>query len=77
MTKSPMVQSAEKGAYPEVMCATEHGLEQRAFYGPTGRMEMVGPVGMGTLEPYAVEKHVMAKLWDVSEQATGFNWAFC
>ncbi len=76
MTKSPMVQSAEKGAYPEVMCATEDGLEQRAFYGPTGRMEMVGPVGKGTLEPYAVEKHVMAKLWDVSEQATGFSWGF-
>lgn len=76
MTKSPLVQSAEKGAYPEVMCATEDGLEQRAFYGPTGRMEMVGPVGKGTLEPYAVEKHVMAKLWDVSEQATGFSWDF-
>lgn len=76
MTKSPMVQSAEKGAYPEVMCATEHGLEQRALYGPTGRMEMVGPVGKGTLEPYAAEKQVMAKLWDVSERATGFNWNF-
>lgn len=77
MTKSPMVQTAEKGAYPEVMCATEDGLEQRAFYGPTGRMEMVGPVGKGTLELYAVEKHVMAKLWGVSENATGFNWTFC
>ena len=59
---TPMVQTAEKGAYPEVMCATEDGLEQRAFYGPTGRMEMVGPVGKGTLEPYAVDKHVIAKL---------------
>lgn len=76
MTMSPMVQSAEKGAYPEVMCATEDELEQRAFYGPTGRMEMVGPVGKGTLEPYAVEKEVMVKLWDVSEQATGFTWTF-
>lgn len=76
MTKSPLVQSAEKGAYPEVMCATEDGLEQRAFYGPTGRMEMVGPVGQGTLEPYAVEKDVMARLWDVSEEATGFRWGF-
>ena len=50
MTKTPMVQSAEKGAYPEVMCATEDGLEERALYGPTGRMEAVGPVGRGTLE---------------------------
>ncbi|RZV41281.1 MAG: SDR family oxidoreductase [Acidimicrobiales bacterium] len=76
MTKSPMVQTAEKGAYPEVMCATEEGLEQRAFYGPTGRMEFVGPVGTGTLEPYAHDKTVMSKLWDVSETATGFKWGF-
>ncbi|WP_204113728.1 SDR family oxidoreductase [Shimia biformata] len=74
MTKSPMVQTAERGAYPEVMCATETGLEQRALYGPTGRMEFVGPVGKGTLEPHAHDKPVMERLWDVSEAATGFRW---
>ena len=47
MSLSPMVQSAEKGSWPEVMCATENDLEQRALYGPTGRMEWVGPVGKG------------------------------
>ncbi len=75
MTLSPMVQSAEKGAYPEVMCATEAGLQQRALYGPTGRMEWVGPVGKGTLEPYAYDKPVMVKLWERSEQETGFAWS--
>ena len=75
MTGTPMVQTAEKGAYPEVMCATENGLEQRALYGPTGRMEFVDPVGEGTLEPQAHDKAVMAKLWDVSEVATGFEWS--
>ncbi|NDR56335.1 SDR family oxidoreductase [Aliiruegeria sabulilitoris] len=75
MTKTPMVQTAEQGAYPEVMCATETGLEQRALYGPTGRMEFVGPVGRGTLQPHAHDKSVMTRLWDVSEQATGFTWA--
>ena len=74
MTKSPMVQTAERGAYPEVMCATEDGLEQRALYGPTGRMEFVGPVGKGTLHPHAYDKPVMSKLWDVSEKATGLTW---
>ncbi|MBT52687.1 MAG: oxidoreductase [Mameliella sp.] len=74
MTKSPMVQTAEKGAYPEVMCATEDNLEQRALYGPTGRMEFVGPVGKGKLNPHAYDKSVMSKLWDVSETATGFSW---
>jgi len=76
MAKLPITQSAEKGAYPEVMCATEDSLEQRAFYGPTGRMEMVGPVGKGTLEPYAYDKAVMVKLWDRSEEETELRWGF-
>jgi len=74
MSLSPLVQSAEKGSWPEVMCATEEGLEQRALYGPTGRMEFVGPVGKGTLHPHAYDKAIMTKLWDISEKATGFNW---
>ena len=74
MSMSPMVQSAEKGAYPEVMCATEDGLEPRALYGPTGRNEWVGPVGKGTLEPFAYDKPVMERLWNLSEKETGFDW---
>ena len=76
MSKTPMVQTAEKGAYPEVMCATEDNLEQRALYGPTGFLQTSGPVGKGTLNPHAYDKAVMEKLWDVSEEATGFSWAF-
>ena len=75
MTWTPLVQSAERGSYPQVMCATEDGLAQRAFYGPTKRMESSGPVGEGTLEPYAHDKDVMSRLWDVSEQLTAFRWS--
>lgn len=75
MTKTPLVQTAEKGSYPEVMCATEDSLtEQRALYGPTGRMEVVGPVGRGTLNAHAYYKVVMTRLWDESEKAVGFDW---
>ncbi|WP_460275845.1 SDR family oxidoreductase [Celeribacter sp. ULVN23_4] len=74
MTKTPLVQTAEQGSHPEVMCATEVGLEQRALYGPTGRMGFVGPVGKGTLLPHAYDKKVEQRLWDLSEDATGFNW---
>jgi len=75
MTRTPMVQTAEQGAFPEVMCATEEALtEQRALYGPTGAREFVGPVGKGTLHPHAYDKPIMAKLWDRSEQDTGFVW---
>jgi NAD(P)-dependent dehydrogenase (short-subunit alcohol dehydrogenase family) len=74
MSLSPMVQSAEKGSWPEVMCATEPGLEQRALYGPTGRAEFVGPVGRGTLHSHAYNKSVMEQLWNLSETQVGFHW---
>ncbi len=74
MSLSPLVQTAKRGSWPEVMCATEEKLEQRALYGPTGRMEFVGPVGKGTLHPHAYDKSTMIKLWDMSQNATEFDW---
>ncbi len=75
MTKTPMVQTAEQGSYPEVMCASEEALtDQRALYGPTGTMEAVGPVGKGTLNAHAYDKAVMTRLWDESQKAVGFAW---
>lgn len=74
MKLSPMVQSAEKGAYPQLMCATEPNLVQSGFYGPTGRNNWTGPVGAHTLQPHAKDKAVAEKLWKVSEKETGINW---
>ena len=74
MVLTPLVQSAEKGAYPEVMCATEDGLKQRAYYGPTGFMNFGGPVGEGKLEPFAHDSEIIARLWEVSEKATSYIW---
>ena len=74
MKLSPLVQSAGKGAYPELMCATEPDLDQAGFYGPTGRNYWTGPVGECKLEPHAKDKAVAERLWDVSEEATGVKW---
>lgn len=74
MSLSPMVQSAEKGSYPEVMCATEEGLKESGFYGPTGRSNWVGPVGDCGIKPHALDKAVSKRLWQVSEAATGVSW---
>jgi len=74
MKLSPLVQSAEKGAYPELMCATESDLDQKGFYGPTGRNYWTGPVGECKLEPHAKDKAVAGRLWEVSEKATGLTW---
>lgn len=76
MKLSPFVQSAERGAYPQLMCATEPDLDQRGFYGPTGRGYWTGPVGACKLEPHAKDKVVAKKLWEVSEKAVNFKWNF-
>ncbi len=76
MKLSPLTQSAEKGAYPQLMCATEKDLDQSGFYGPTGRSNWVGPVGAHKLEPHAKDKAVAERLWEVSEEATGVKWNF-
>ncbi|MFY0655064.1 MAG: SDR family oxidoreductase [Cyclobacteriaceae bacterium] len=74
MTLSPLVQSAEKGAYPALMCATEPDLDQEGFYGPTGMSYFTGPVGECKLEGHAKDKSVSKRLWEVSEKAIGINW---
>lgn len=73
---SPLVQSAERGAYPQLMCATEPILDQGGYYGPTGRNYFKGPVGECKLEPHAKDKNVSQRLWDLSEKETNFKWTF-
>lgn len=74
MKLSPLTQPAKNGAYPELMCAAEEDLDQKAFYGPTGRNNWVGPVGAHHLEPHAKDKAVAKRLWDLSEKETGVKW---
>ena len=76
MKLSPLTQPAENGAYPELMCATEEDLDQKAFYGPTGRSNWVGPVGEHHIEPHAKDKEVSKRLWNLSEEETGVTWNF-
>ena len=76
MTKTPIVQTAQKGAYPPVMCSTETNLGQRALYGPTGALEFTGPVGKGTLNSHAYDKISTEKLWKKSEEEINFKWDF-
>lgn len=75
MVKLGLAQSAEKGAYPEVMCATEENLKQRAYYGPTGMMNFSGPVDECKLESFVLDDDALTKFWAVSEQAVAFNWS--
>ena len=71
---SLFAQSAEKGSWPEVMCATEEGLKSEKYYGPT-RFEMVGPIGECPLEEFVLNREEAAKLWTISEKKTSLSWS--
>ena len=70
-----VAQPAAKGAWPEVMCATEEALEPETLYGPTTRGETVGPVGECRLDSHALDRDAAEMLWTVSEEATGLRWS--
>jgi len=70
-----VAQSAEKGSWPEVMCAAEPELKAEALYGPTKRMETVGAIGECPLAEHALDRDAAAKLWTVSEDKTGLSWS--
>lgn len=72
---TPLAQSAEKGSWSEVMCATEDNLKMEAYYGPTKRMDMVGPVGECQLETHVLDKETAGKLWRISENVTNCKWS--
>ncbi|MPW29493.1 SDR family NAD(P)-dependent oxidoreductase [Agarivorans sp. B2Z047] len=69
-----IAQSAEKGAWPEVMCATKQGLAINKLYGPTKRADTVGPVGECLLDEVALDQQIAQHLWQLSEENTSFNW---
>ncbi|MDQ8190108.1 SDR family oxidoreductase [Roseibacillus persicicus] len=72
---SPIIaQSAEKGSWPEVLCATEQAVEPESYYGPTKRAQMVGPVDKCPLDPLALDREAASRLWNISEEKTSLSW---
>ena len=70
-----IAQSAEKGSWPEVMCATQGNVEPEKLYGPTKRAETVGPIDECPLHECVLDREAAAKLWNVSEQKTSHSWS--
>lgn len=52
----PFFQSAERGAWPEVLCATEAAVRSETLYGPTKRADTAGPVGECDLAEHALDR---------------------
>ena len=68
-------QPARKGAIPTVLAAAGLKAESGHYYGPTGIADARGPVGTATIIPHAKRKGPAKRLWDVSEELVGFEWA--
>lgn len=71
----PFFQSAERGSWPELLCATEAEVKSERLYGPTKRANTAGPVGECDLAEHALDQEAAAKLWKVSEEQTGLTWS--
>ena len=69
-----IAQSAEKGAWPQLLCATQDGLTTETLYGPTKRADTVGPVDVNDLDRIALDEEMAERLWTLSEKATSFTW---
>lgn len=70
-----IAQSAEKGSWPEVMCATEDNVKPERLYGPTKRAQTVGPIGECPLDDCALDQESATRLWTLSEQKTSLSWS--
>lgn len=71
---SIFAQSAEKGAWSQILCAVDSDVEDNKMYAPT-RNEMVGPIDEVPVDPCALDEEAAAKLWKISEEKTGLSWS--
>lgn len=72
--KTPMVQSAAAGAWPELYAATMPGLESGTYYGPTQFFGLHGAPGRNRYKKIADDASVRARLWEESEKLTGVTF---
>ncbi|MCD8510054.1 MAG: SDR family oxidoreductase [Bacillus sp. (in: Bacteria)] len=69
-------QSAEEGALPTIMAATDLSLTGGEYIGPDGKGNRKGRPTIEVPQSNVYNKETMEKLWDVSEQLTGISYQF-
>lgn len=66
-----ILQDAARGALPTLYAATAPDVQGGAYYGPTGFMEIRGPLGFAAVPGAAADTDASRRLWAVSETLTG------
>jgi NAD(P)-dependent dehydrogenase (short-subunit alcohol dehydrogenase family) len=69
-----VTQSADDGAMPSLVAATDPALAGGAYVGPQGPLGLVGPPGPARLSPRARDPQTARRLWTVSEELTGVRF---
>ena len=69
-----LAQSAEAGAWPTLMAATDPNVPSGTFIGPTGWMGQRGTPGFETPSEAARDVDAARRLWDVSTELTGVSY---
>ena len=67
-------QSVAQGATPQIRAAVEPGLAGGTYVGPQGPFEMHGAPGYVTPPRPARDPELAARLWELSEKATGVSF---
>ncbi|MEJ0043793.1 MAG: SDR family oxidoreductase [Rhizomicrobium sp.] len=68
-------QSPAEGALPQLFAATAPDAKPGGYYGPSGRLGLIGPPGPARMTKRARDPKVAARLWEVSEKLTGVSFA--
>lgn len=72
---NPLVaMSVTQGALPQVHAAVSE-VPGGTYWGPTGIQEMRGPVGPARINPKAEDQAVARRLWEISVETTGVDYA--
>lgn len=69
-----MIQSAEKGALPQIYAATGEDVISGGYYGPNGFYEATGDVAPAWVPRQAKDMGVAKRFWEESENITGVMW---
>ncbi|TLP45639.1 SDR family NAD(P)-dependent oxidoreductase [Cohaesibacter sp. CAU 1516] len=72
--KHGLSQSAHFGARPTVLAAAGVEAKRGAYYGPTRRKELLGPVSDARVSSYALDQSVQNRLWQESEKLLGISF---
>ncbi len=74
VTNRFVAQSAERGAWPLLLAATQLGLPGGSYVGPGGPAEAWGRPRLVGMSAAASDPALARALWEASESATGVSW---